>query len=471
MKSSEPKKYPDGVDILVSKVLVWDPGSKKEIEAKDPDEGKCLVLRECVNIEIEESYKKLIGTATVRFPRGTVIKKTITSDDIEKNGASEVYVERLDNGALIESRDGYAVVKPSDFKVGQRIRIYIGYYRDKGVVFNDEKERREAMEEEALSHDPDFDGYIVKCSVSSPIELKCENVASGLKKKSCPRVTINNATVQELLGSSGKYKLLDGTGLSLHPDTLGEKTSIGKIQLDKELTVADMLTEWSKYGLYCFVRYEDGKPYIKVGMPYSKKKNMSVDFDQDVKIQFDYHVANDGLDLMHVDPGYLAVSAQGFAFRNGKQIRHSITLILNPDWEGSDDTKHRKFNVLREATYNRKSMKIGAFASERSRDNVDLNSYTIVSYVSNRIGITLKDLVEEAKEYFENYSKNGVEGQLSIFGDLHIRTGQRVELIDTMEPEKNGWYRVDEVRTVFGVNGYRQVLKLPYCIAKPEEEE
>ena len=38
-------------------------------------------------------------------------------------------------------------------------------------------ERLQTMEKEAfVKNVPDFDGYIVKCSVNTPIEIKCENL-------------------------------------------------------------------------------------------------------------------------------------------------------------------------------------------------------------------------------------------------------------------------------------------------------
>lgn len=57
MKSSTPVVYPDGLDILVCKILIWEPADKNTIDTDDPSEDKCLVIRECASIEIEESYK------------------------------------------------------------------------------------------------------------------------------------------------------------------------------------------------------------------------------------------------------------------------------------------------------------------------------------------------------------------------------------------------------------------------------
>ena len=68
------------LDVLCCKILIWEANSDV-IEINDPDENKCLVIRECESVEINDTYKKLINSASVRFPRGTVIKRTITSEN------------------------------------------------------------------------------------------------------------------------------------------------------------------------------------------------------------------------------------------------------------------------------------------------------------------------------------------------------------------------------------------------------
>lgn len=486
MKSSPYKKdllLDKAVDILACKILIWEPEDKTKIDAGDPDDDKCLVLRECQSIEIEESYKKLIGTASVKFPRGTIIKRTLTKNDIDEDGTTTVYTERLADGTITEKRAGYSTAQPSDFKVGQRIRIYLGYYRGDGnKVFKDAKERQDAMDAAAVAHKPMFDGYITKCSVSTPIEIKCENLASNLKRKNCRKITTGkNAKVNDFLKEGGKYDLLKGTGLKLHPDTAKCDINIGKVQLSEDLTIADLLTEWSKYKLYCFIRTENGVPYIKVGRSYFSAKTAEsiVNQDQSVRgtlLQFDYHVAEDGLTLMNTDPRFLAVSAEGFKYEPGsqgstKEVKYSITIRLNPEWEGTHDTKHKKFQLLNETKLSKKSLKLGAVPKSQTKDKVDLSQYTVIPYTSNHIGITEDQLIKEAEAYFEGYNMNGIEGTITVFGDYNFESGMKVELLDKRQPEKNGWYLIEEVNTKFGVNGYRQTLKLPYCIARPEKEE
>lgn len=496
LKSSKWHQFKDDVDILACKILIWETGDKTKIDVSDPPADKCLTIRECESIEIVESTKKPIGTATVKFPRGTIIQRTLTKNDLEENGSTEVYTERLADGAIIEQRSGTSVAKPSDFKVGQRIRIYLTYYRDKShsakeYGYTQEKSPEaahiaiEEIDKAFLNH-PDFDGYITKCSVSTPIEIKCENLISALKRKNCRKITTGtHTTVQELLKKGGKYDLLKGTGIDLDADTLNVKTDVGKLQLCDSLTVADVLTEWAKYGVYTYIVYDDkGNPKLSANTPYSEK-NLKKELEKSpwAVIQFDYHVANDGLTLMNTDPKFLAVSATGFKFegtgKNQKEVKYSITVRLNPEWTGTKDTKHKKFQLLNETKLTKKSMKLGAVPKSCVKDKVDLSQYQVVPYVSRKIGITEDELIKEAEMYFENYHMNGIEGSITIFGDKfdtergisHIAPGMKVELLDQRVPEKNGWYRVEEVQTTFGTGGFRQTLKLPYCYARPDKEE
>jgi hypothetical protein len=60
---------------------------------------------------------------------------------------------------------------------------------------------------------------------------------------------------------------------------------------------------------------------------------------------------------------------------------------------------------------------------------------------------------------------------LTLFGDFALKTATKVELVDNRYPEKNGYYLVDEVSTSFGTGGYRQTIKLPYCISKIKKEK
>lgn len=464
--------------ILISLIEIWDMKDPKKPMA-EPENP--LRIAEVESIQIDDSYRKLIGTASVKFPRGTVIKKTITTTNEQEN-ANKVSATVDDAGVLITTRTDSKVASVADFKVGQRIRIYLGYTTDptiaalikldtnKKSIFNDSDKLKKYKEELKVM----FEGYITKCSIDTPIEIQCENLASGLKKITCPKVTAKkNMTVNDFLADNGKYKLLKDSGLSLHPETKSCEINIGKVNLTNDLTVADVLTEWSKYKVFAFVKFNGDTPYIAVGRSYFSNPgkdsvlNYSDNKSDIPEILFDYHVANNGLTLMNTDKDFLAVEATGL---DKDDKFYHITIRKNPDYDSSKKGS-KKWQVMNETKLSKKAMKLGATPLTKSKDRVDLSKYTVIPYMSRKIGITKEALLQEAIKYFESYNMNGIEGQLTLFGDLNLKTAQKVQLTDKRHPAKNGYYLVDEISTTFGTGGYRQTIKLPYCIAKIKSED
>lgn len=464
--------------ILISLIEIWDMKDQKKPMA-EPESP--LRITEVESIQIDDSYRKLIGTASVKFPRGTVIKKTITTLNEQEN-ANKVSATVDDAGVLITTRTDSKVASVADFKVGQRIRIYLGYTEDptiaalakldanKKSIFNDSDKLKKYKEKLKIM----FEGYITKCSIDTPIEIQCENLASGLKKITCPKVTAKkNMTVNDFLADNGKYKLLKNSGLSLHPETKSCEINIGKVNLTSDLTVADVLTEWSKYKVFAFVKFNGDTPYIAVGRSYFSNPgkdsvlNYSDNKSDIPEILFDYHVANNGLTLMNTDKDFLAVEATGL---DKDDKFYHITIRKNPDYNSSKKGS-KKWQVMNETKLSKKAMKLGATPLTKSKDRVDLSKYTVIPYMSRKIGITKEALLQEAIKYFESYNMNGIDGQLTLFGDLNLKTAQKVQLTDKRHPAKNGYYLVDEISTTFGTGGYRQTIKLPYCIAKIKSED
>ena len=60
------------LDILTCKITIGDADPSNPMVIKNQ-----IQLTEVLNIEINESYKRLIGTAKIVFPKGTVFKSTI----------------------------------------------------------------------------------------------------------------------------------------------------------------------------------------------------------------------------------------------------------------------------------------------------------------------------------------------------------------------------------------------------------
>ena len=58
----------------------------------------------------------------------------------------------------------------------------------------------------------------------------------------------------------------------------------------------------------------------------------------------------------------------------------------------------------------------------------------------------------------------GISGGITLFGDRFFQPSDIVCLLDTRQPEKNGYYLIESVTTTFGVNGYRHEIKTDYKV-------
>lgn len=488
MADFDTNKQP-GFHILISLIEIWTPKDRKKPNGEA--EGGVVRICEVEDVQIEESFKKLISTASVRFPRGTIIRQTIAGETEEdKQAFKKVSANLSRSGVIEEQRTQTSVATPETFKIGQRIKIYLGYTTDPQVaemaktgnsgktVYNDQGTYDEYLSnfkhtgaDSKKYMNLMFDGYITKVSLDTPIELECENLASGLKTISCPKVKLKKCEVKDFLGEDGRYKMLQNTGLILHPDTAGMNFDLGAVELSTDLTVADVLAEWAKYGLFCYVSDYNGQPAIQIGRAYFSNPGKdsllnATTTPQPVPIRFDYHVATNGLSLTSSDKDFLAVKAKGIS-SDDKFI--NITILRNPQYDPAkkETTSNSRYRYVNETKLSRKALKAGKrYLTDAPNDKVDMKLYTQIAFVSKTIPVTTQQLAEEAIKYFEGYNMTGIEGSLTLFGDLHIRTAQQVQLIDERYPGKEGIYLVEEVTTSFGVDGFRQRITLPYCIKR-----
>lgn len=435
----------DMIDVLCCKITIGDADSGNPMVIKDP-----IVLTEVEEVEIVETYKKLIGTAKITFPKGTVYQSTVIGNaTIEGKDASRISTEIMQDGVVIEKRSSQQAMNDVTFKVGQRVNIKLGY---NGILKNM------------------FDGYISAYNSASKFEIQCENMAYKLKLKQAPKFeTQSSVSVNDVLGD--KYGLLKDTGFAIHSETKRFDIQIGKVKITDNFTVADVLSEWSKYKVYCFLKYDenspDDMPTIAIGRPYSSSKSQPV-FPKDSEakpfpIYFNYHVAEDGLKVVKTNPKFLAVT--GKALGSDEKF-FEVTIRMNPDYDPTV-AGSKEFQTVNATQISKKTHKVtGNTTAEgaKTKTKVDLSTYTIVPYMSPNMKIDSDKLVEETIEYFRNYNLNGITGSLTLFGDLALNTAVQVELIDERNPSKNGIYITEEVTTTFGVNGYRQKITIPYKI-------
>ena len=433
------------LDVLCCKITIGDADPANPMAIQDP-----VVLTEVQEIEIVETYKKLTGTAKVILPKGTVYQSTIIGNaTLEGNDASRITTEVMEDGVIIEKRSSQAAVGKDTFHTGQRINIKLGY---NGILKNM------------------FDGYVTAYNSDSLFELRCENMAYKLKLKQAPKFETPLSTkVNDVLGD--KYNLLKDTGFEIHSETKRFDINIGKVKITDNFTVADVLNDWSKYRVYCFLRYDenspDAMPRIAVGRPYSSSKAQpsfpGSDNTMPYRIYFNYHVAESNLKVLKVDPKFLAVTAKALG---ADEKFFEVTVRLNPDYDAGK-AGSKEFQTINATQISKKTHKITGnttASGAATKTKVDLSTYTVVPYMSPNMRIDSDKLVEEAIEYFRSYNLNGITGSVTIFGDLGLPSAVQVELIDDLNPSKNGVYIVEEVKTTFGTKGYRQTLKLPYRI-------
>lgn len=433
------------LNVLCCRITIGDADPANPMAIQNP-----VVLTEVQEIEIVETYKKLIGTAKVIFPKGTVYKSTIIGNaTLEGNDASRITTEIMEDGVIIEKRNSQATVGKDTFKTGQRINIQLGY---NGVLKNM------------------FDGYITAYNSDNLFELQCENMAYKLKLKQAPKFETPLSTkVNDVLGE--KYDLLKDTGFEIHSETKRFDINIGKVKITDNFTVADVLSDWSKYKVYCFLKYDenspDAMPRIAVGRPYSSSKAQpsfpGSDDTIPYKIYFNYHVAESNLKVLKVDPKFLAVTGKALG---ADEKFFEVTVRLNPDYDASK-AGSKEFQTINATQVSRKTHKLTGnttAAGAGTKTKVDLSTYTVVPYMSPNMRIDSDKLVEETIEYLKSYNLNGITGTLTLFGDFGLPSAVQVELIDDRNPTKNGVYIVEEVKTTFGIKGYRQVLKIPYKV-------
>ena len=73
-----------------------------------PPSNNTLEIAEVESIEISDSYRQLINKAKVRFPRGTVIRKTSETVEDLLEDARKVTAEIDNRGFLLTARKSYS---------------------------------------------------------------------------------------------------------------------------------------------------------------------------------------------------------------------------------------------------------------------------------------------------------------------------------------------------------------------------
>ena len=99
------------LDVLCCRITIGDPDAGNPMSILNP-----ITLTEVQEVEIVETYKKLIGTATIRFPKGTIFRSTIIGTaTLEGKDASRITTEVMQDGVVIEKRSSYSAMDATTF--------------------------------------------------------------------------------------------------------------------------------------------------------------------------------------------------------------------------------------------------------------------------------------------------------------------------------------------------------------------
>lgn len=526
----DPNARAERLDVMACLIKVWAAPAPNWFPCP-PD---CSVFTEVESIEIRDSIKDLIGTATIRIPRGSVFKKTKVNDEKDKavnygnvsktsKNEKEVFEAEPDNKVLLSKSSvfgdvladgmnvsvggsrgadtGYSfshnILRPlmgnltremedwmlsdrankNDIAVGNRIEIWMGYIHEKADGGSDsvDNQWKKLAAGDTLDLTMVFTGFITGISPLAPFEIKCENMASILKRRSCPRLEGKGTyTVRDFFKPDGKFKLLEYTGLGYFDDK-GLDVQLGTVDLQTHTTVFDVLNEWKKCGIMSKMT-DDGKS-IKIGrMYYSGSADGEtvgdlIDNSNKAKefVQFDWDVAEDKLSVFEIDKRFLAIDGQAWR-SNGKVMRVTVRRA-----EGEDNHPNGRTNQEEQDGWDFVNIHEGLTRKEQKRlhgqnkpqvgsTNVDLKKYYRIPFIMSGKCDSLEELKAALKTYYTKYNKNGVSGSITLFGDRVFSAGQIIGLVDPRHPEKNGYFMIESVITTFNNNGYRRELKLPYKV-------
>lgn len=493
----EPQYSPHGADedivnVLVCQIVVWE-GNPKEWFTR-PQKG--TIITEVENIEISESYLELISNAVIRLPKGAIVEDTlwvkskgyeITSGNgskseeetslseatrygelltvdtsVSNDGDNTLSIDgtRSDQGMIVETAKETRRVRladADDFAIGNRIDIRIGYLQESTKETIAEKITRMKNGEIFQEISTAFTGFITGCSVSTPLEIECESMASLLKKKACPKgVYKGDYTVHDFFKEGGKFDLLKGTGLSMCDWV--QPLTLGSFEINDNLSVYGLLYSWrQKNGIYSMLSGTE----LAIGMlnverdkfPDDKTKVNYRDTKYTMYLEYDWDVVNDSLKVTKVEKEYIVINAKAHQDKT-KTFRVMV---------GKVDGKfhHEKHDYLIRGKQKKKG-------GQKNRPAViskfDTTKYMIIT---RDFGLVkdMDTLIKKAEAYWSSYNPNGISGTLTIFGGLKIAPGDVVGLVSQYTPEKNGIYVVESVKTSFGVNGFRQELTIPNKIS------
>lgn len=386
-----------------------------EVRVKSKDGGQLIKFYGVVGIEIETSFDTLTDTATVTLPYDNKwIKKDV-------NGFSRFQ--------LISGND------ESFFKVGDEIEIYYGYN---------------------FQNKLEFEGYITGVEPRTPLKLICQDRSWKLKKNHLLFSTKPNVTLKEVAD-----KLIEGTGVEIHPLTWEQEVVFGKLYV-RNISTAKLLDEWRDMGLVSYML--DGK--LVIGRSYF---NDSTNYNTSVRggytpptFNTETNIIDDELSIMQVEDEQIAIKGVSM-YTNNTSL--GITMVTDP----KDPAKL----IVAEEVGDHKDKKAvkssqESWAAKMEKQGIFLENYTLKT--QHEFNLNREQLIEAIKASFPKYMRSGMDGSFTTFGDHSLKPATSIYLLDPKNHDKNGEYLIKTITKSFGSGGIRQTVEIPYKIRNLDDK-
>lgn len=280
-----------------------------------------------------------------------------------------------------------------------------------------------------------FEGWISEVTSKKPIQFKIEDNLWKLKQLPAPTKTYSaKTTLEEIL-----VDLLRNTDFTVNTTT---KTTFGEFRVGNE-TVAEVLGRLRKtYHFESYFRRNELRCGIMVYIEAEAKRHT---------FTFQQNIIEDQLDYKRKEDLVLSIVASNC-------IEESTGKFTK---EGEEKTKKTRLEVL--VTLRNGSDEPTYFIKKKGEDyppNTGGERMTMPYPFAK----TMDELKSAALTELRKYYYSGFKGRFTTFGIPFVKTGDNVQIVDPVLPERNGLYKVKSVEYKGGIEGIRQVVQLDYKI-------
>lgn len=149
-------------------------------------------------------------------------------------------------------------------------------------------------------------------------------------------------------------------------------------------------------------------------------------------------------------------------------FRNGVLTIGKPyDPSTANDVSFRiNYDIIQEdLVYRRKEdlkLKVKAISNNPNgiKTELELGDSEGEQRTLNFYNLSAAELKAAAERELNRLKYDGWRGSITVFGEPHVKHGDIVELIHNGDQDKSGKYWVDKVKYSFGLEGYRQEIKL-----------